>query len=263
MPDYADDMRTVSALFEAALQEDDEASQDAIGALHWRGTSEVLDKAVVLIHADAPTVRARGADILAQLGVPDRTFPSECFLAVLPMLADAAPSVVASAIFALAHIDRERAAPYVIAFARNDDRVVRHAVTFALGGVDTAEAIATLLALTTDGSALVRDWATFGLARLSDADTPQIRKALAARMTDDDQDVRYEAVIGLGRRRDGRAVEGLKAILQEEPDDLVACEAAALLGIASGGETATGDMLAVPSPRASAKQTMPDQRPET
>ncbi|MBE0447984.1 MAG: hypothetical protein IBX64_07800 [Actinobacteria bacterium] len=48
-----------------------------IAALHWRGTKEVLDAATSLCHSKNPHERSIGADILGQLGVPERTFPNE------------------------------------------------------------------------------------------------------------------------------------------------------------------------------------------
>jgi HEAT repeat protein len=240
----ANDPRSVPNLFEAAFQSDEDAAWDAIAALHWRGSKEVLDRALALTHSDDPTLRGRGADILGQIGIPERTFPDECFSAVRRLLADEAQPVVFEAIFALQHIDRSRAAPHIIRFADHEDDDIRYAVAFGLGAVDTPEANATLLALMTDRDAEVRNWATFGLGQQSDADTDQIRKALAARLADDDPDVRYEAIIGLGRRRDRQAVGFLKTMLHHDPDDIFAREAAAkLLGIDGSGERTTGELL--------------------
>jgi HEAT repeat protein len=244
MSSPANDPRSVSDLFEAASQAHEDAAWDAVAALHWRGSKEVLDRALVLTQSKDPTLRGRGADILGQLGVPERTFPLECFSAVLPLLADEAQPVVCDAIFALQHIDRSRAAPHIIPFADHDDDDIRHAVAFGLGAVDTCEANAILLKLMSDRDAEVRNWATFGLGQQSDTDTDQIRAALATRLADDDPDVRYEAIIGLGRRRDARAVGFLKTLLHDDPDDTFAREATAkLLGLDRSGETATVDLL--------------------
>ena len=244
MSDAKHDPRSVSELFDAAFLSDNDAAWDAIAALHWRGSKEVLDRALALIHSDVATVRGRGADILSQLGIPERTFPDECFCAVLPLLADEAQSVVFDAIIALQHIDDLRAASHIIPFADHCDDNIRYAVAFALGAVETLEATATLLALTTDHDADVRNWATFGLAQQRDADTDQIREALAARLADDDPDVSYEAIIGLGRRRDRRAVGFLKTMLHNDPEDVAAREAAEmLLGIEKSGEKTIDELL--------------------
>lgn len=197
-----------------------------------------------MTHSNDPVVRGRGAGILGQIGVPERSFPDECFSGVLPLLADEARSVVFEAIFALQHIDEVRAAPYIIPFADHEDDDIRYAVAFALGGVDTPGANAALLALMTDRDTEVRNWATFGLGQQSDADTDQIRNELVARLADDDPNVRYEAIIGLGRRRDRQAIGFLKTILHNDPEDILAREAASkLLGIGKSGERTTHELL--------------------
>ena len=239
-----DDPRSVSVLFEVALQSDDDAAWNAVASLHWRGSKEVLDRAILLANAGDPTVRARAADILGQIGVPERTFPEQCFDAVLPLLSDDTPAVVFAAIFALQHIDRLRAAPHVIPFASHLDDNIRYAVAFALGAVDTSDANMTLLLLTRDRDAEVRNWATFGLGQQSDADSDQIREALVAGLADNDSDVRYEAIIGLGRRRDRRALGFLRTMLHDNPEDIFAREAAAmLLGLESSDDRPTGELL--------------------
>jgi HEAT repeat protein len=238
------DPRSISALFEALFQSDDDAAWEAVAALHWRGTKEVLNRAITLITSVDPIVRSRAVGVLGQLGVPERTFPDECFCAVLPLLNDEIEPVMMEAIFALQHIDRARAASYVTPLANHENENIRYAVAFALGAVDTPEANATLLALMSDRDAEVRNWATFGIGQQSDADTDQIRNELTARLTDEDSDVRYEAIIGLGRRRDRQAVGYLKTILHNDPDDIFAREATAkLLGMDDSGERTTSELL--------------------
>lgn len=244
MSDARNDPRSISELFDAALLADDDTAWDAVVALHWLGSKEVLDRALALVKSDAPHLRGRGADILAQLGVPERTFPDECFSAVLPLLADESELVIHDAIFALQHIDGQRAAPHIIPFADHDNDDIRHAVAFALGGIDTPEANATLLALMADRDAEVRNWATFGLGQQSDADTDKIRHALVARLEDDDPDVRYEAIIGLARRRDRQTVGFLKTMLHDDPNDMFVREAAAmLLGIDESVDRTADELL--------------------
>lgn len=238
------DLRSVDELFEAALGSDDDDACDAIAALHYRGSKEVLDRALALTHHDTPEARACGAAILGQLGIPERAFPDQCFAAVLRLLSDESRQVQFAAIFALQHLARSRAAPHIIPFAKNEDDSIRYAVACALGAVDTSEAHEILLTLMNDRDAQVRDWATFGLGQQSDADSQEIRDALATRLEDDDFDVRYEAIIGLGRRRDARAVGFLKTMLHDDPDDLFARLAAAkLLGLDASGDVATADLL--------------------
>jgi HEAT repeat protein len=238
------DPRSVPALFAVAIQCDDDNAWNAVAALHWRGSQEVLDKACALANSAEAATRARAADILGQIGLPVRSFPQESFAAVLPLLDDAADEVVFSAIFALQHIDRDRAAVSIRRFATHSNDSIRYAVAGALGAVDSIEANETLLLLMNDHDADVRNWATFGLGQQSDADSGEIREALAARLSDADADVRYEAIIGLGRRRDRRALGFLKTMLHDDPDDLFARQSAAmLLGLELDGERPTSALL--------------------
>ncbi|MBD8641658.1 MULTISPECIES: HEAT repeat domain-containing protein [unclassified Sphingomonas] len=244
MTSPVDDIRSIADLWKAAFQADDDAAWNAVAALHWRGSKEVLDRAVALTRSSDPASRARGADVLGQLGLPERTFPEESFSAVLPLLKDEVLTVVYDAIYALQHVDRVRAAAHIIPFADHWDDNIRHAVAFGLGAVDTQEARQALLKLMTDCEPDVRNWATFGIGQLTDVDTDQIRAALAVALSDDDAHVRYEGIIGLGRRRDSRAVPYLKLLLHEDPDDIFAREATAkVLGLNESGQIATAELL--------------------
>lgn len=244
MTSPANDPRSISDLLGAAFQADDDAAWDAVAALHWRGSKEVLDRAIVLTRSSDPTSRGRGVDILGQLGLPERTFPEESFSAVLSFLRDEVLTVVCDAIYALQHIDRMRAAVHIIPFADHRDDDIRHAMAFGLGAVDAPKAQEVLLKLMKDRDPDVRNWATFGIGQQSDADTEQTRAALAAALSDDDADVRYEGIIGLGRRRDSRAVRYLKLLLHEDPDDIFAREATAkLLGLSESGQVTTVELL--------------------
>ncbi len=61
---------------------------------------------------------------------------------------------------------------------------VREAVAFALGGRPGAAALDALIALSADAEPRVRDWATFALGTLAEADSAPLRDALAARLDD-------------------------------------------------------------------------------
>lgn len=245
MKSAADDQRSVPELFEVALSsEDEDLRWDAVRALHWRGSRAVFDRAAELCRSTDARERALGADILGQLGIPERTFPSESFDALLALVSDSDTDVLYCAILALQHVDARRAAAHILSFGNHPDENLRYAVAFALCGVDGEEAIDALLALAGDRDGDVRNWATFGLGQQSDADTPKIREALAARLEDRDEDVRYEAIIGLARRRDARMTGFLKTMLHDDPDDVFARAAAAkLLGMECSGDTATSDLL--------------------
>jgi HEAT repeat protein len=239
------DQRSVPELFEAAFSSHDQDFRwDAIAALHWRGSRDVFDRAAKLCRSSTAGERALGADILGQLGIPERAFREESFAAVLKLLSDSDINVLCSAILALQHIDAERAAAHVTPFSNHPNEDVRSAVAFALCGVEGEAALRTLLSLAKDEDGDVRNWATFGLGQQSEADTPEVREALAAGLRDREEDVRYEAIIGLARRRDTRMSGFLKTMLHNDPDDVFAREAAArLLGMEHSGETTTGDLL--------------------
>jgi HEAT repeat protein len=105
--DPESDPRSVDELFFAALTEsDDEAAWHAISALHFRGSREVLERSRALCLSDCAFERRLGADILGQLGVPQRTFPSECRAVLLKILAVEHDSdVLQSLLIALSHND--------------------------------------------------------------------------------------------------------------------------------------------------------------
>ena len=107
-------------------------------------------------------------------------------------------------------------------------------IAYSLGGVDDPQALAALCVLSADADDEVRNWATFGLGTQTEADTPSIRDALAARLGDVDETVRGEAMVGLAKRNDPRVHLAVRMALEEpEPLDLV-LEAAELVGIRHG-----------------------------
>lgn len=245
MSEFATDCRSTPHLFELALDSDDDLAWEAISALHWRGSQEVLDYALEFSRSDSSDERMAGAYVLGQLGVPVRTFPEACFQALLGLLEDQDNQVVRAAIMSVRHLDADRAAPHILPFGRHQDSEIRFAVAFALCGVKNGDAIAMLVTLTNDSDAAVRDWATFGLGSQSNVDSEEVRAALVERSRDDDDDVRYEAVIGLGRRCDRRALAFLQTILESDPDDVAARDAAAtLLGLNGHEETLAAELLA-------------------
>jgi HEAT repeat protein len=82
--------------------------------------------------------------------------------------------------------------------------------------------VGTLVSLMNDSCVEVRDNATFGLARMLEADSKEIRDALADRLTDTDWETRREGLIGLARRRDTRAIKPiLEALRAGDTDRLV------------------------------------------
>lgn len=224
----AHDPRSTGELFRVALAESNpDARWRAVQALHWRGGRDVFERAAALCQGARPIERMTGADVLAELGLPDHDCPDEAtaiLSALLERERDA--GVLASALTALGHLGGPPDLGAIARLAAHTDPAVRHSLAYALGFREEPLAIEMLIALTRDDEANVRDWATFGLGQ-GDADSPAIREALAERLDDDDDDVRAEAIAGLARRRDERALEPLiEAIRGREtgPQVFEACE---------------------------------------
>jgi HEAT repeat protein len=170
-------------------------------------------------------------DIFAQIGIPQTTFHETVIGCLIPMLAtESDPAVLASVASALGHRRDPRAIAVVLPFRDHPDAYVRHGVVMALMAHDDDDAIAALITLSGDESALVRDWATFGLGSQSDRDTPAIRTALAARLDDPDDGAREEALRGLAQRRDPRVLEPLIAALRSPTVSRLVLETAVALG---------------------------------
>ncbi|MGQ0444767.1 MAG: HEAT repeat domain-containing protein, partial [Beijerinckiaceae bacterium] len=202
---------------------DDDAPWDAIRSLRAAGTREVFDTAVEWCRAATPLMRARGADVLAQLGVRigrPHAFPEESHAVLLDLLQrESDPQPIASTIFALGHIGNPLSLPAILKFVSHDDAGVRFAMAYALGSFpNDPTSIACLLRLMSDPDDSVRDWATFSVGVLGDTDTGAIRDALVRRLEDPCQDARMEAMAGLGKRRDRRVLPGLISDL-EQPEE--------------------------------------------
>ncbi|HEX9120636.1 MAG TPA: HEAT repeat domain-containing protein [Terriglobales bacterium] len=190
----------------------DDEPWEAVRRLREQGTREVFDVAAKWCDSDDPLVRARGMDVLAQLGktAEQRTnsFPEESYSVVTRTLQhEQHPLALTSAISALGHLDDARAVPLVARYRSHPSDEVRFSVACALGSFpNDALSVETLLALMQDSDEDVRDWATFGLGVLGDIDSAEIRDALAQRLGDSNEDVREEAMVGLSKRRDRRVL---------------------------------------------------------
>ena len=228
---WADDTRTTEELFQASLQGDyeDEAAWDAVGALRLRKTEEVFQWAVRYCESAIPLERARGLDVLAQLGM----HPDQCVAIAIEHLRDPEARVVDSAAWALAHLRGDAAISALIQMRQYSDPDVRWAVANGLHGSERPDAIATLIELMEDGDDNVRDWATFGLGQ-GEVDSPEIRDALRKRLNDSYEDARAEGIWGLARRRDER---GLRMLIEDlgDPEH------------GRGHEAAAADTLGLPS----------------
>ncbi|MGP0063209.1 MAG: hypothetical protein ACLQGP_06345 [Isosphaeraceae bacterium] len=227
-----DDPRSVNELIASALSEPDEfPAWNAIWVLHGRGTQEVLDEAARLCRSFCIVERSLGAEILAQLGAPGRTFPEECVRLLLDLLSqEREPEVLRSTLVALGHYRTPEVVVRISRFRRHKDGRVRDGVVFALLESVDPRAIDALIKLTTDEDPHVRDWATFGLGTQVDLDMPVIREALAARLYDADADTRGEAMLGLVRRGDPRVLPALHRSLDTDSISTMAIEAAFKVG---------------------------------
>jgi HEAT repeat protein len=225
-----EDPRTTVELFRNALvlTADDDAYWECVRALHWRGTREVFDAAARLaFSADSPE-RKLGIVAIAQLGVPDRTFPEEGERIVLGVFAlESDPEILAEIGFALGWTGGDESSAALVALSRHSDPDVRYAAVHGLGSQEGDEARLRLIELTQDPFPVIRDWATFSLA-ISDVDTPELREVLLWRTRDEDEDVRGEALRGLASRKDFRVFEPLSIELAGKASSL-ALEAAAEL----------------------------------
>jgi hypothetical protein len=212
------DPRSTHELISLALSETDEGrAWDHVVTLHYRATREVLTAAVALCDSECPVERRLGADVLGQLGVPDRAFPEECNAALCRLLRrEADPDVLESACIACGHTQHPAAVP-LLARLKSHPRVeVRSAVVHGLLAREDPQAVACLIVLSEDPDEDVRDWATFGLGTQIDMDTPAIRDALARRLDDPDPITRGEAFVGLARRKDERVVPALLEALHPD-----------------------------------------------
>ena len=229
---------SVENLFKAALtgEREDDVAWNAVTRLHFLGTREVLEKAIGLSQSTDSYRRARGADILGQLGVQQGVHSTSfiperltCLLAMLHSESD--PVVLDAAIIALGHLGEPQGVREVLRYSQHSDENVRYAVAWVLpGGLgNEPEVIDTLLRLMRDSDSDVRDWATFGLGTQSDADSPVIRDALFDRLQDGDEDTRAEATAGLAKRKDLRALPVVIEELGREEYGVLYEEAASYL----------------------------------
>lgn len=223
-----DDLRTIDELVGSALSEtSEELSWRVVTMLHFRGTQEVLEEAKRLSVSSCNRERRLGADILGQLGVPERTFPGECTDILCCMLSvEEDVEVLTSILIALSFQNCSDAISLVTRFSDHSDPAVRHAVVLALAGAECPDAIASLVRLSRDVDDNVRDWATFAIGTLFETDTQQIRDALFDRIADRHDDTRGEALLGLARRKDSRVIDALKAELASDGVGTLAVEAA-------------------------------------
>ncbi len=209
--------RTTDDLFQASLQGDyeDEAAWDAVAALRLRGTDDVFQLAVKYAESAEPRERARGLNVLGQLGagrpISERPHFDDCVAIAIDHLHDSDSLVVNSAAWALAHLCDDRAISALIPMRNNPDADVRWAVANGLNGSERPDAITTIIELMDDSDDNVRDWATFALGTQCSVNSPEILNALRKRLFDSYEMARNEAVWGLAQHKD---LAGLKMLIE-------------------------------------------------
>lgn len=222
--------KSTEELFAASLQgqHDDEAPWEAVHVLRLRGTPEVFEIAKRYCAADDPNARARGLEVLAQLGAgkPDqeRLFMGDSVSIAICHLRDTSPMVRSAAAWALSHLRTDSALKALVLLQHDPESEVRYAVAACSQLSDYPEGMSVLLLLTEDSDESVRDWATFSVATagtLSDnnwqyRDSPQIREALKKRLVDPYEEARREAIWGLARRKDRLGLKLLQESLASE-----------------------------------------------
>lgn len=216
------DPRSTKDLVAAAM-----VDWDPVTILQCRGTREVFDAAVELCTSPIPRERELGADILGQIGTPERAFPEESVDVLLRMLeGESNVQVLYSVAVALGHRGDPRCIAPLSRLRRHPSADVRFGVVMGLLTFDDEMAVQSLIELSRDEDEDVRNWATFGLGSQIDADTWEIRQALLQRLDDEHHETRGEAMVGLARRQDGRVIEPLIRELSSDWVSVLAIEAA-------------------------------------
>jgi HEAT repeat protein len=212
------------ALFAQAVEtvERDEY-YDCVAALHLRGTKEIYDLAVAHCHSADGIARRVGAVVLAQLGcLDDYPFHEASKPLLVQLLSDSDPDALVGAAHSFGFIDCPDAIPDLVRLAAHPDPDVRDSVVWGLGGQVSPEfppaAVSALITLSADSADRdIRDWATFFLRSVAEADidTPEIRAAMWARMEDEDAEVRAEALEGLAVYGDRATIPPLAAEIRK------------------------------------------------
>jgi HEAT repeat protein len=201
----------------------DDAPWHAVHELRRIGSREVFDKAAEWCLSREPLARARGIDVLAQIGKTvdhnSNSFRGESFSVVASALRNEREiQPLDSGIAALGHLENPTGIPLIISYRSHPDCNVRFSVACALGSFpNDSRSAECLLLLMQDEDEQVRDWATFGLGVLGDLDSVEIRDALFDRLSDSSEEVRQEAMAGLGKRRDQRVLPVLIDALEHPP----------------------------------------------
>jgi hypothetical protein len=225
----------VDGEFGAAVDAGRAGDEDAV----WEILSAVVRKpdacgyGIARLHDPDLAVRMTACDLV---GMAAEVSEAVRAAAVDALLTVVVPASVESLVWALGRTHDVRAVPRLLEFVAHSDAAVRLAVASSLPSVlewgvpEPPEVIDALIVLTRDPDDDVRNWATFGLGELTDADGLDVRAALLDRVVDRFQDAREEGVCGLARRRDPHGIALLGALLAEESLQVGVFHVAALVG---------------------------------
>ncbi len=235
---FKNDPRSTNEIIRLASSEEDKDSYwDLVWILHARGSDEEFIAASKLCKSQNSKKRSLGVDILAQLGIPERTFPQQSGDILLKLLSSEENSnVLASIAFAFGHLKDSRCILPLVKLKNNPDASVRNGVAFGLICFEDQLAIQALIDLSIDKDEDVRNWATFGLGSQIETDTQAIRDALLARVIsetgEDDTiaEIRGEALLGLAIRKDKRVINPLIVELESGCVGILSVEAAKEIG---------------------------------
>ncbi len=228
-------MRPLDVRIEAALRAyDEDCRWDLIDGIVEECPDDVIEASKALLRGKKESERTLGADIMGRLIAVEPEARPVLLAALLKALDfERAAAPLASMVAALGHVGDAGALGRIFPLASHGDPEVRLAVAFAVATMSpkslVEEARVALIRLSRDENPEVRDWATFGLGTLSDADGPDVRAALLARAEDPYRDTRAEALFGLAVRRDPRAVPHLIRALEAPTVGGLEVEAAAVV----------------------------------
>ncbi|WP_405986389.1 ankyrin repeat domain-containing protein [Streptomyces sp. NBC_00872] len=222
-------------LAERALSSGDPGRDDwveSVSALWRRGDEETFEEAALWCASEEPLRQAFGADVLARLGAVDG--PSPFTERAVPLLRELSrravePELVRAVVVGLGQHADPVALPEILRHTGHPDTGVRRRAALALTGLVPGghrDGVWALILLSRDADASVRDRAVLALADV-DADSHEIREALAARLNDPDAETAAKAARGLAVRQDPRAIDALARILADEDPDGYARETAA------------------------------------
>jgi hypothetical protein len=207
--DY-DLMPTDEIIALALVQEDGEKYWDLVRTLKYRATWEVFEAVRALTESDDADRRYLGVEILSEFGIPKKVFFEEVIKLLVELLDhETDEDVIGLICIAFARNPNAGVVEPLVKLKKHKCAWVREAVAHGLLTQDDDLAVQTMIELSNDPCAGVRNWATFGLGRQIDLDTPEIRQALLQRVDDDEAEIRGEALIGLAERGDERVINPL------------------------------------------------------